>query len=412
VTDVHGVAERAARESYGKLLAYLVARCGDVAAAEDALADAFASALERWPVDGIPRSPQAWLLTAARRRFLDHVRREERTQRLHERLTPAAHDAQRAIDTAEDIGDERLALMFACANPAIAAEMRAPLMLQAILGLDAARIASAFLIAPATMSQRLVRAKHKIGVARIPLRVPSREDLPERLDAVLTAIYTAFSGAWDDPAGSDPRTRGLASEALWLGRVVVDACPGEPEPLGLLALMLYAHSRRATRRDESGAFVPLDEQDPSHWDEQAIDEAEVLLKRALEWRRVGRFQLEAAIQSAHAARRERRTPDWTAIVALYDDLLRVTGSPVVALNRAAALAFERGPQAGLDALVDVEADVRMLSYQPYWATRADLLAKTGDAHSAQAAYARAIGLTVDPSIRKYLASKSGATATR
>ena len=397
------VAERAARESYGTLLAYLIARCGDVAMAEDALADAFASALERWPLDGVPRAPQAWLLVAARRRFVDEVRRETRTERLRERIVRATQDAQSAFDRDDELADERLAMMFACAHPAIALEMRAPLMLQAVLGLDAGRIASAFLIAPATMSQRLVRAKHKIGAARIPLRVPGADELPERLDAVLTAIYTAFAEGWDDPAGSDPRTRGLATEALWLGRLVATACPHEPEALGLLALMLYAHSRRATRRDERGAYVPLDEQKPAQWDAAAIDEAEELLMQALAARRVGRFQLEAAIQSAHAARRRRGALDWNAIVALYDDLLRITGSPVVALNRAVALSHTDGAQAGLDALADVESDSRVAEYQPYWAARANLLARIGDSGGARAAFARAIGLTIDPSVRGYLA---------
>jgi len=405
----HRAAERAARESYGKLLAYLAARCGDFNAAEDALAEAFATALERWPQDGVPRVPEAWLLVTARHRLFDHVRREQRTERLHERLVDAANDAQDTFEREDDLGDDRLAMMFACAHPAIPAQIRGPLILQVVLGLDAARIASSFLVAPATMSQRLVRAKRKIEAARIPLRVPPPEELPERLDAVLSAVYATFAEGWDDPAGYDPRSRGLVSEALWLGRIVVRVCPGEPEPLGLLALMLHAGARARARRDAAGEYVPLDEQDPTLWDAPSIEEAESLLTRAAEVRRAGRFQLEAAIQSAHAMRRFGRQPDWSAIVSLYDELLRLTNSPVVALNRAVALGRLHGPQSGLAALATLAADPRLDEYQPYWAARADLFARAGDWEEAHGAYTRAIGLTVDPSVRRYLGARARST---
>ncbi len=402
----HRVAERAARESYGKLLAFLAARCGDFDAAQDALSDAFATALERWPIDGVPRAPEAWLLVTARNRFLDRARREQRAQRLHDRLVLATQEAQSAFDRADELADERLGLMFACAHPAIAPEIRGPLMLQAVLGLDAARIASAFLVAPATMSQRLVRAKRKIATAGIPLRVPPAQDLPPRLDAVLTAIYATFGEGWDDPTGLDPRARGLAAEALWLGRLLRDMCPDEPEPIGLLALMLHAGARNAARRDPDGSYVPLDEQDPARWDGAAVDEAELLLKRASRKQRVGRFQLEAAIQSAHAVRRLGRGPDWGAIVLLYDELFRLTNSPVVALNRAVALGRLNGAQSGLSALAAVAEDPRLNEYQPYWAARAELLARAGDVDRACDAYSHAVGLTIDPSVRRYLASRA------
>jgi RNA polymerase sigma-70 factor, ECF subfamily len=399
----HGVAERAARESYGKLLAYLAKRCGGVDAAEEALASAFAAALERWPIDGVPRAPDAWLLVTARNAFFDRARRERRAGLVHERLAEAARDAQRAFDASAELADERLGLMFACAHPALAADIRAPLVLQAVLGLDAARIASAFLVAPATMSQRLVRAKHKIAATRIPFRVPGPEEWPERLDAVLAAIYAAFGEGWSDPGSSDPRTRGLAIEAMWLGRLLSNACPNEPEVSGLLALMLYAHARRNARRDADGAYVPLEKQDVTRWDVPLIEEAEALLARAAASRRLGRFQLEAAIQSAHVARsRYEHAPDWTAIAALYAELLRRTGSPVVALNRAVALSRANGAQAGLEALAELDGDARLQSYQPYWATRADLLARAGEREAANAAYERALGLTVDPPVRRYL----------
>lgn len=398
----HRVAERSARESYGKLLAYLAARCGNFSAAEDALADAFALALERWPSDGVPRTPEAWLLVTARHRLFDRVRRDQRADRLHHRLVQAARDAQQEFEKTNDLADERLAMMFACAHPAIPHDIRGPLILQAVLGLDAARIASAFLVAPATMGQRLVRAKRKIAAARIPLRVPAAEELPERMGAVLAAIYATFAHGWDDPTGLDPRSHGLVAEALWLGRLVAQTCPGEPEPLGLIALMLHANARYAARRSVAGAYVPLGDQDPSRWDTAAIGEAESLLRRAARMGLPGRFQIEAAIQSAHAVRRFRREPDWNVILTLYDDLLRLTKSPVVALNRAVALGRVDGARAGLAALAAVAADARLGQYQPYWAARADLLSRAGDVDEARTAYARAIGLTIDLSVRQYL----------
>lgn len=396
--------ELAARESYGKLLAYLASRCG-LDAAEDALADAFTAALERWPVDGVPRNPEGWLLVTARNRVLDAMRRRGRESNLLERVARATQDAQRAFEVESPPQDERLGMLFACAHPAIAQAMRAPLMLQVVLGLDAARIASAFLVAPATMGQRLVRAKRKIVRAGIPLRVPEAESFSERLDAVLAAIYAAFGQGWDDPTEADPRTRGLAREAIWLGRLVAGACPEEPEASGLLALMLHAHARRHARRNRAQAYVPLGAQDAGQWDAAMIEEAEALLARAARANRPGRFQLEAAIQSAHAVRRLGREPDWDAIVSLYDALLRITGSPVVALNRAVAFGQSCGARAGLEALDVFADDPRMVSYQPYWAARADMLARCGEAEQARTAYERALGLTIDPAVRAYLASR-------
>ncbi len=399
----HDAVERAARESYGKLLAFLARRCGSVGAAEDALSDAFAGALERWPADGVPRVPEAWLLVTARHRLFDRMRRERRAEFVYERMRQAAREAQKALDEPAGLGDERLGLLFACAHPAIPAAIRAPLMLQVVVGIDAARIASAFLVAPATMSQRLVRAKAKLASAEIPLHVPPDADLSNRLDSVLEAIYAAFSQ--DDSNSSDPRTRGLAVEALWLGTLLANLCPNEPEAMGLLALMEYAAARSAPRRDVAGRYVPLDEQDVSRWDSAAVERAETLLERAATARRIGRFQLEAAIQSAHMARRFRFEPDWKAIVTLYDDLLARTGSPVVALNRAVALGRLHGARSGLDALAALTSESRLQAYQPYWAGRAHLSAAAGDVGAARTAYARAIGLTVDPSVRTFLESR-------
>jgi RNA polymerase sigma-70 factor (ECF subfamily) len=394
-------AERAARQSYGRLVAYLAARSRDVAGAEDALADAFAAALERWPRTGIPERPEAWLLAVARRRGVDAVRRRATGEASQAHLVLLAEEAEAAMD-AQDIPDERLRLMFACAHPAIDPAVRAPLMLQAVLGLDAAAIASAFLVSPAAMSQRLVRAKTRIREAGIPFKVPEPAEFGERLDAVLEAIYAAYAEGWSDPAGTDAQRRDLAGEGIWLGRVAVSLLPDEPEALGLLALMLYAESRRRARRGADGSYVPLAEQDMSHWDDAIIDEAEELLSRAGTMGRIGRYQLEAAVQSAHAARRMGGHADWAAIRQLYDGLLLVSGSPVAAINRAVAIAETDGPQAGLAALDEAGADGRLAAYQPYFAARAALLARLGQPAEAAAAYDRAMGLERDPAVRHFL----------
>ncbi len=303
------------------------------------------------------------------------------------------------------IPDDRLRLIFACAHPAIDPSARAPLILQTVLGLDAAAIASAFLSAPAAMGQRLVRAKRKIRDAGIPFCEPDLEAAPERLEAVLEAVYAVFTQGWSDPAGADPKSRGLVEEALYLGRLISALIPAEPEPRGLLALMLYAHARRAARRDGEGRFVPLDAQDTGLWDAGLIEEAEALMLDAVRLGKLGRFQLEAAIQSAHAHRRLSGATDWPAVVGLYDGLLALTGSVVVALNRALALSRAEGPQAGLDALDAVAADPRLGDYQPYWAARADLCERAGDLDQAEPAYLRAIGLESDPAVRASLQDK-------
>jgi RNA polymerase sigma-70 factor, ECF subfamily len=393
-------AETVARRSYGKLVAFLAARRGDVAAAEDALADAFAAALGDWPASGIPRNPEAWLMAVARRRLIDAARRRRTRGEAADHLRLVAEELGEAMD-ATAVPDSRLALMFACAHPAIDPAIRAPLILQTILGFDAVAIASAFLVSPATMGQRLVRAKHKIRHAGIPLRVPERAEMPERLDAVLTAIYAAFAGGWLDAA-----RRNLAEEALWLGRLVVLLLPGEPEALGLLALMLHAEARCAARRDVAGAYVPLDQQDTALWDVRMIEEAETLLLRASAAGVIGRYQLEAAVQSAHAARRLTGQSDWEAIERLYDALSAITDSPVVAINRAVAIAETRGAEEGLARLEELAMDRRLADYQPYWAARAELLARTGQADAADLAYQRAIGLETDPAVREYLQRRS------
>ncbi|MHB1104268.1 MAG: RNA polymerase sigma factor [Devosia sp.] len=393
-------AERVARESYGRLVAFLAARTRDVAGAEDALAEAFAAALRMWPTDGVPANPDAWLLTVARRRQTDALRRRQTRIAGREHLKLMADEIEAAAATPEDIPDRRLALMFACAHPAIERGMRAPLILQTILGLTAIDIASAFLIPPATMGQRLVRAKARIKDAGIPFRVPEKQELPARLDAVLEAIYAAYAKGWSEIG--ETGTPHLADEAIWLGRLIVSLVPDEPEAKGMLALMLYAEARRPARRDADGAYVPLDEQDTSLWDDWQIDMAQALLREANAGGPSGRYQIEAAIQSAHAARRRSGASSWPAIVALYDHLLTLTNSPVVALNRAAALAEIGGPAAALLIIEALASDKRMADYQPYWAARGHLFARAGRKDEAHEALTIAIGLSGDPAVRQYL----------
>jgi len=397
-------AETVAREGYGKLVALLAARSrGDVAGAEDALSEAFASALEDWPEQGVPNNPAAWLLTVARRRMIDRVRRAVTRETAAPELRAMA-EALEAVPGEDEqaIPDERLGLMFACAHPAIDPGIRAPLVLQTVLGFDAVAIGSAFLVSPTTMGQRLVRAKRKIREAGIPFEVPGEAELAPRLAAVLDAIYAAHAEGWLDPEGTDARRRSLADEAIRLARIVVALLPGEAEALGLLALMLHAEARRAALRDARGEYVPLAEQDPALWNRRLIDEAEALLVRASELPGGGRFQLEAAVQSAHAVRRFGRPPDRRAIALLYDALFALTGSPVVALNRALARAEVDGPAAGLAALDALPDAARLADYQPLWATRAELLARAGENDAAREAYGRAMGLESDPAVRRFL----------
>jgi len=394
-------ADAVARRSYGKLVAFLAARTRDVSAAEDALSEAFASALEDWPRNGCPSNPEAWLMTVARRKMIDVARRRAYRRDAAPDLQLIAEELE-AASADVDIPDQRLALMFACAHPAIDAGIRAPLILQVVMGLDAATIASAFLMSPAAMGQRLVRAKNKIRNARIPFRIPEREELRDRLDTVLDAIYASFTQGWIDPTGTDTAMRDLADEAIFLGRLVTELLPAEPEAMGLLALMLHAEARRRARRDTRGEYVPFAEQDTALWDSQMIDEAESILLRASSLGSIGRYQLEGAIQSAHVYRRRTGHANWESILQLYDALLTLSGSPVVAINRALAIAETEGASAALNAMQELAADPRLAEYQPYWAARAELLTKTSAHAEARRAYEIAIGLERDPSVRAFL----------
>jgi RNA polymerase sigma-70 factor (ECF subfamily) len=399
--DATRALERAARDSYGRLVAFLTARSRDVAAAEDALSDAFRAALDSWPRTGVPDNPDAWLLTAARRRLIDGLRHAHV-------VAAAATDVLRGVEEAQEhanrdvaIPERRLELLFVCAHPAIHPAARAPLMLQTIFGLEAVRIASAFLVRPTAMGQRLSRAKAKIREAGIPFKVPEGRAMPERIDAVLSAIYAAYGSGWDDVAGADPRLKGLADEAIELGRLLARLMPSQPEVLGLLALMLHCEARRDARRASHGAYVPLPLQDVSLWSIELIDEAEEWLQRAARANRPGRFQLEAAIQSVHAQRRTTGKTDWEAIALLYEGLVRVTSTIGALVGRAASIAKARGPQAAWPLLTAIPAE-SVAAYQPYWACAAHVLQDLGRHIESRSAAERAIGLSNDPAVRDFL----------
>ena len=390
-----------ARDSYGRLIAYLAARSHDIAGAEDALGDAFAAALVHWPVDGVPDAPEAWLLTTARRRLHDRWRHgqvetgaEETLRIVFSELATVAPETQ--------FPDERLKLMFVCAHPAIDPAARSALMLQTVLGLDAARIASALLVAPATLAQRLVRAKTKIRAAGIAFEVPREDEWPERLADVLEAIYAAYGTGWDDVAGTDPRTSGLAEEALTLAAMLARLVPDAAEAWGLVALIAFCQSRAAARRNAAGDYVPLAAQDPASWDGELLAVGEASLQKAVALGVPGAFQVEAAIQSAHTQRRLGASVPDGAIVALYDALVALQPTVGARVSRACAVGAADGAEAGLTALAALAAgDVR--GYQPYWAALAHLAAAAGDAETARDARARAVGLSTDPAVRRFLA---------
>ncbi|MGA8025855.1 MAG: DUF6596 domain-containing protein [Bryobacteraceae bacterium] len=403
--EAHRAVERAARDSYGRLVAFLAVRSRDVAAAEDVLADAFTAALETWPKTGVPAKPEAWLLVAARRRLID----EARHARVHAEAVPAlraaANEAQELTRMDIVFPDERLKLMFICAHPAIDAAARTPLMLQTVLGLDAARIASALLVRPSAIGQRLSRAKAKIRDARIRFELPSPHELPFRLDAVLEAIYAAYGIGWEDVAGADPRRKGLAREAIELGRVLSRLMPSEPEVQGLLALLLHCEARRDARRSATGSYVPLLEQDVTRWSRPMIEEAEENLSSASRAGRIGRFQLEAAIQSVHAQRARTGVTDWEAIALMYEGLVRLAPTVGALVGRAAAVAEARGPAAGWTLLNAIPAKA-IQSYQPYWALAAYLLKRMQRYEEAVEAYDRAAGLCEDSAVREFLAQQA------
>jgi RNA polymerase sigma-70 factor (ECF subfamily) len=389
-------AEQAARAGYGRLVSILSARSRDIAAAEDALSEALVAALRVWPQAGVPANPEGWLLTAARNR----LRNEARAQAVRRAAEPELIRRIDLPDAGETVGDDRLPLMFACAHPAIDAAVRAPLILQAVLGIDAATIARAFLVEPSAMAQRLVRAKARIRDAGLRFGLPAADEMPARLGAVLDAIYAAFGRGWDS-LDLPEAPEALTGEAIWLGRLVAGQMPQEPEPMGLLALMLYCTARRPARRDAAGVFVPLDRQDARLWDRGLIIEAEGLLTAAARAGRFGRYQCEAAIQSVHAQRALTGRLDRIALRSLYDLLVAQTDSIGARIGRAVVCA-DLGEVGTAQAELDALPRERVRRHQPWWVARSRVALLAGRTEDAVQALGTAIDLTEDRSVRDFL----------
>lgn len=378
-----------ARASYGRLVAWLAARSGDIATAEDALADALRTALETWPRDGVPTKPEAWLMTAAKRRMIDHARRHRVRREAATTLMMLAEERDHAPAA---FPDDRLKLLFVCAHPAIDPALHTKLMLQTVLGLDATTIAAAFLEPTATLRQSLWRAKVKIRTAGIGFDVPDATELPERLAAVLEAIYAAYGTGWDDWAGL---RAGLAGEAIWLARLLTECLPDQAETHGLLALLLFAEARKPARRAADGGFVPLSDQNTVLWLVEMMEDAEACLHRAAAFGQPGRFQFEAAIQAVHADRRKSGRTDWEAVALLYEGLFGAAPTTGVAVARAAAVAEAHGAATALALLEGLSPDA-VVGYQPYWVLRAHLGMDRTDA------VVRALALTDDPARRDFI----------
>lgn len=388
------------REEHGRAVSVLIRVLGDLELAEDAVQDAFEVAVRRWPVHGIPPSPAGWIITTARRRAIDHLRREATRDERHRAAS------QLREPEAEEVGavpDERLRLMFVCAHPALAPDARVALTLRMLGGLSTAEIGRAFLVPEATMAQRIVRAKRKIKATGIRYQLPREVDLPERLDGVLAVLYLIFNEGYLASSGSALARDDLSAEAIRLTRALVALLPDKPEPQGLLALMLLTESRRAARTDRSGDLVLLADQDRSRWDAGLVAEGHALVRRCLDRGMPGRYQIQAAINAVHADAETYAQTDWASVLALYDQLMTVAPSPVAALNRAVALAEVEGAAAALEAAQDLPLE----EYHAFHVVRGDLLDRLGRRSEARASFARAAQLTENDAQRRYLLSRAG-----
>jgi RNA polymerase sigma-70 factor (ECF subfamily) len=391
------------REESGRSVATLIGVFGDLDLAEDAVQEAFAVALRRWPADGLPPNPGGWITTTARNRALDRLRRESRGWELLSQvavLLPGDHEPDMAEEV-EPVQDDRLRLIFTCCHPALSTEAQVALTLRLLGGLSTTQVARAFLVAEPTMARRLVRAKHKIKAARIPYRVPQAHELPDRLRPVLAVVYLIYNAGLTN--ATDP---GLCAEAIRLARLLATLLPDEPEVAGLLALLLLTESRRASRLAPDGSLVLLGDQDRSRWDQVQIQEGQAILRRCLRRNQPGAYQLQAAINAVHTDAGTIEETDWSQIVALYDQLLAVAPTPVVALNRAIAIGELQGPAAALALVEELDLD----SYYPYHATRADLLGRLGRNSEAVAAYQRAAAMAPTDAERAFL--RLGGRASR
>jgi RNA polymerase sigma-70 factor, ECF subfamily len=410
VTDAVEAIERAYREEWTALLATLAGQLGgDVGLAEEAVADAFAAAVAEWPTRGVPSRPGAWLTTVARRRAIDRLRREATRSAALDRLETLVRDHGTTDPEPPDrsgVDDDRLRLLFTCCHPALALEARVALTLRVVAGLEVPEVARAFLTTETTMYQRLVRAKRKIKTARIPYRVPDTDELPDRVRGVLHVIHLVYTEGHVASSGDDLVRVDLCQEAIRLGRLVVELMPADAEALGLLAFLLLTDARRPARTDTRGRPVALEDQDRARWDRSLASDGTAILQRALDLGAPGPFQVQAAIAALHAEAPHWDATDWSQIAALYGELSRMDSSPVVTINRAAALAMADGPHVGLALLATIDVDDRLDRYQPFHATRAELLARAGDAESAAIAYRRAIELTQNAAERAGLEARS------